>query len=270
MIGRYRAGRPGPTAPPGSWANAPTSYTYRWWRCDVNGNNCDELQIGNGPGERLASADVGTGSGSTVTAGTSSGRRAGAVRAVGLAPGGPAGAITLPDGGCRSRSSGRSCRRRARDLECPVRARAAALAAAAFVGRFRITDTRGESIRDALVYAIALPYGWIRPAPETVTGTDGWATIEFIPTAQMPVRRAAVVFFVRARKPGRQPAYRGRSPPACPGRDRLARALSFGPRGDSSVGRASASQRVLSGQTRIVQGQIWLGETRTAPRSDRP
>jgi hypothetical protein len=72
----------------------------------------------------------------------------------------------------------------------------------AFTGRFRVTDTRGYVIRGALVYAIGLPYGWIRQAPEVVTGTDGWATITFFPTALMPLRHASVVFFLRARKPG--------------------------------------------------------------------
>jgi hypothetical protein len=35
-----------------------------------------------------------------------------------------------------------------------------------------------------------------------LTGTDGWATITLLPTRLMPLHRAAVVFFVRARKPG--------------------------------------------------------------------
>ena len=73
---------------------------------------------------------------------------------------------------------------------------------AAFIGRFRVTDTRGNVVSGALVYAIGLPYGWVRAAPEVVTGSDGWATIQFFPTRLMPVHRAALVFFVRARKPG--------------------------------------------------------------------
>ena len=118
-----------------------------------------------------------------------------------VAPGGPAGAITLPDGRVSLPVQSVVPPQKlviSNVLFVPSRLHGRS----AFVGRFRITDTRGYVIRDALVYAIALPYGWIRPAPETVTGTDGWATIQFIPTAQMPVRRAAVVFFVRARKPG--------------------------------------------------------------------
>ena len=47
-----------------------------------------------------------------------------------------------------------------------------------------------------------LPYGWVRTAPEVVTGTDGWSQITFLPTRSMPLRRAALVIFLRARKPG--------------------------------------------------------------------
>ena len=72
----------------------------------------------------------------------------------------------------------------------------------AFTGRFRVKDTRGFVVRGALVYAIGLPYGWIRQAPETLTGTDGWARLTFLPTVLMPTRHASVVFFLRARKPG--------------------------------------------------------------------
>lgn len=190
------------TASPGSWANAPTSYTYRWLRCDVNGNNCTS-QIGTGPSQRLASADVGHRVRVAVTALNQFGPSAPAQSAPSavVAPGGPAGAITLPDGRVSLPVQSVVPPQKlviSNVLFVPSRLHGRS----AFVGRFRITDTRGYVIRDALVYAIALPYGWIRPAPETVTGTDGWATIQFIPTAQMPVRRAAVVFFVRARKPG--------------------------------------------------------------------
>ncbi len=72
----------------------------------------------------------------------------------------------------------------------------------AFVGRFRVIDTRGYVVRGALVYVLGLPYPWLRAAPEATTGADGWATIQLFPTAKMPIRRAALVLFVRARRPG--------------------------------------------------------------------
>jgi hypothetical protein len=72
----------------------------------------------------------------------------------------------------------------------------------AFVGRFHVSDTRGFSIQGALVYTIGLPYGWTFNAAEQPTDSNGWVTIVIHPTPNMPLRRGALVMFVRARKPG--------------------------------------------------------------------
>jgi hypothetical protein len=185
----------------GSWTNSPTRFTYRWLRCDSAGNNCGA--IGGGQGQRLTTADIGRTIRVTVWAvnkyGTSAGATSVPTAAVTAAL--PSGAVKLPTG----------------EISIPVQQVSLPQLLAisgvafvptrvssrqAFVGRFRVTDTRGYAIRDALVYAIGLPYGWVRTAPEVATGTDGWAQITFLPTAAMPLRRASVVFFVRARKPG--------------------------------------------------------------------
>ena len=65
-----------------------------------------------------------------------------------------------------------------------------------------MTDTQGNVVRGALVYAIGLPQVWVRAAPEVVTGTNGWAQITFLPKRAMPLRRASLALFLRARKPG--------------------------------------------------------------------
>lgn len=191
------------TAAPGSWNNGPTSFTYTWRRCDVNGNNCDGFATG--PQVKLTTNDVGhrirvvvAGTNSFGTTKATSVPTAVVTRAV---PAAPTGAIKLASG----------------ETSLPVSMilppqrlilsgiqfiPARLLGRQAFTGRFRVTDTRGYVVRGALVYAIGLPYGWIRNTPEVVTGTDGWATITFLPTALMPIRHASVVFFLRARKPG--------------------------------------------------------------------
>ena len=46
------------TARNGTWENAPTSYRYRWLRCNQNGNSC-VLLAADGETYRLAQADVG-------------------------------------------------------------------------------------------------------------------------------------------------------------------------------------------------------------------
>jgi hypothetical protein len=190
------------TASVGSWANGPTSFTYTWRRCDANGNKCDGFAMG--PSVRLTAVDVGhrirvvvAGTNQFGTTKATSAPTAVVARAVTT----PAGAIKLPSGETSLPVS---------MIVPPQRLVISAVqfvpsrlhGRQAFMGRFRVTDTRGYVVRGALMYAIGLPYGWIRQAPEVVTRTDGWATITFLPTVLMPLRNASVVFFLRARKPG--------------------------------------------------------------------
>jgi hypothetical protein len=180
------------TASTGTWSNSPTKFAYQWLRCDSGGNNC--ASIGSGQTQRLTSSDVGHTIRITVSAtnqfGTSKATSAPtAVVGAAIPSGGtiPVDQVSLPQ---RLIISG------VQFVPSRLTSRQA------FTARFRVTDTRGYVIRGALVYAIGLPYSWIRNAPEVTTGGDGWATITLLPTAQMPLHRAAVVFFVRARKPG--------------------------------------------------------------------
>jgi hypothetical protein len=188
------------TASPGSWSNGPTSFGYQWRRCDSVGNNCGTFA--GGQAVRLGAADVGHTIRVTVAAtnqyGTTS---ATSVPTSVVVSGLPSGAIKLPSG---------EISLPVEQVSLPQQLVVSAITFVPsrltsrnpFVGRFRVSDTRGNVIRGALVYVIGLPYGWIRNTPEVVTGTDGWAQITLLPTALMPLHRAAVVFFVRARKPG--------------------------------------------------------------------
>ena len=68
--------------------------------------------------------------------------------------------------------------------------------------RFHVSDTNGRSVTGALVYMIGIPYNRISVLPETKSGTDGWASFQFKPTAHFPISRGgALVVFVRARTP---------------------------------------------------------------------
>ncbi len=70
------------------------------------------------------------------------------------------------------------------------------------VARFHVSDTRGYVVRDALVQVTPLPYGWARTQGEVATGQDGWVTMTINPTRLMPLKRGALVMFVRARVQG--------------------------------------------------------------------
>jgi hypothetical protein len=188
------------TASTGTWSNSPTKFAYQWLRCDSAGNSC--ATIGSGQMQRLTSSDVGHTIRVTVSAtnqfGTSKATSAPtAVVAAAL----PGGAIKLPSGLISFPVQQVSLPQRL--IISSVRFAPSRLTSrTAFTGRFRVSDTRGYVIRGALVYAIGLPYGWVRNAAEVTTGTAGWATITLLPTRLMPLHRAALVLFVRARKPG--------------------------------------------------------------------
>jgi hypothetical protein len=175
----------------GSWANSPNHFDYRWKRCDAVGNNCEGFG-GDTSQQRLFSSEVGHRIRVTVSARNQFGTGKATSAPTGLVTGaGPASIsvaqVSLPN---QLVITG------VQFVPRRVHARQA------FLGRFRVSDARGNLVRGAVVYAIGIPYGWVRPAPEVVTASNGWATLQFFPTRLMPLHKAALVFFVRARKPG--------------------------------------------------------------------
>jgi hypothetical protein len=119
-------------------------------------------------------------------------------------PSGPAGQIRLADGSISIPVTSvtppdRLVIDRVSFQPNPLRSRRSVL-----TGRFRVSNTaNGYRVRGALVYGIALPYGQFRPAAEATTGTDGYASIRFVPTPNLHTgRNRTIQFFLRARKPG--------------------------------------------------------------------
>ncbi len=210
------------SAGPGTWANAPTSFEYSWNRCDADGNNC--IGFATGTQMKLTVTDVGhrirlfveakNSSGSTKSSSAPTAVVAGATAPTApaaptapksptaqTAPKSPTGAIRL--------SSGETSLPVSR-IALPVRlvisrvrfTPTRILGRHVFVGRFRVTDTRGYVVRGALVHAIGAPKGWVRTAREVATGRNGWAQISSRPPRARPLRRASLSLFLRARKPG--------------------------------------------------------------------
>lgn len=178
----------------GSWSGAqPIAISYQWERCDLDGGHCAAIPGATGATYRVAAADAGhrivvivaarNSAGTTTavaTAGNVGGTAAtgGAVSVTG---------ISLPN---------RLVIDRVKFTPSTVRTRSAITA------RFHVADLQGHSVMGALVYALGLPYGWTRNAPERPTGADGWVTLIIQPQAKLPLRKGALVVFVRARKPG--------------------------------------------------------------------
>jgi hypothetical protein len=207
------------SAAPGTWANAPTSFEYSWNRCDADGNNC--VGFATGTQMKLTVTDVGhrirlfveakNSSGSTKSSSAPTAVVVGATAPTApksptarTAPKSPTGAITLSSGETSLPVSRIALPERlviSRVRFTPTRI----IGRHVFVGRFRVTDTRGYVVRGALVHAIGAPKGWVRTAREVATGRNGWAQITFRPKRAMPLRRASLFLFLHARKPGASP-----------------------------------------------------------------
>ncbi len=200
----------------GTWTGTPpiSSYSYDWWRCDPTGNNCKVISGQTGSSYTLVAADLGQTIRSRVTATNSVGSTSAESNQTGLVTGTVtpvtgtvrADAVTLPDRLVISNVSFAPRRLTNR---------------AGFTASFRVTDSNGQPVSGALVYAIALPYGWIRTAARGSDrlrrlGADSDAADLPAPTQALRRRH------VRARtKAGRQPPRRRLDTPPRPGPYRL-------------------------------------------------
>jgi hypothetical protein len=188
----------------GSWtSDSAVTYAYAWQRCDANGTGCANIAGATANRYVLQAADVGKRLRSRVTATNASGSAVAfsALTAVVVAPGAE-GQIRLPNGLISVPASSVALPERlvVSDIQwsqMPIRSRNPVQA------RFRVKDTRGFVVRDALVYANAIPFGRIIQPGEVRTDQEGWATMQITPTRLLPLANGYLLtMFVRARKSG--------------------------------------------------------------------
>jgi hypothetical protein len=195
------------TATPGTWSSTTAvGYAYAWLRCDLQGNSCAPISGATGNTRTLTAASTGHTIRAQVTA-TNQGGSSSAqsipyvVAAAPTGPVAPSGLIPLSDGHYSVAAAA---------VTLPARliisgvsfAPSRLTSRAPFTARFRVMDTRGYAVRDALVYLVALPYGWTRGGAEVTTDTACYASIVVRPTARLPLHNSSLVMFVRARTQG--------------------------------------------------------------------
>lgn len=185
------------TADHGTWTGTqPITFAYAWRRCGQNGGNCSNIGGATAPTYKLVSADIGTTIRVRVTATNGRGSRSATSvpTAVVTKAGVPAGAtiaigdVSLPN---------RLIIDRVSFSPNPLRSRHQSV-----VARFRVSDSRNHVVQGALVYVIGIPYGWMSVPPEQATGADGYVSFVLHPGRKLSLKTGALVFFVRARKPG--------------------------------------------------------------------
>jgi hypothetical protein len=188
----------------GTWAGAaPIAFTYAWSRCDATGAACTVISGATNKTYVLVAADNGKTMRLSVTAKNTpgSGTQTSAPTAV-VTPLAPASVVALPSGG-RSidasdvTSPAQLIIDKVAFSPNPLRSRAA------FTAKIHISDSRGFSVRNALVFIQGLPFGRSSTPAEVKTGSDGTATLTLIPTHKLPLQEGAtLVMFVRARVAG--------------------------------------------------------------------
>lgn len=198
------------TAKEGEWEQGEAlTFAYQWQRCDAAGANCADIAAGATKAYVAQAADVGKKLRVQVAATDKDGSsQAVSATSRDVVPRGadptvrPAGAQRLQDGTYSIPVTSvalpdRLNIARVEFQPSVIRSRVP------FTGRFRIMDTRGYAVRDALVYVAGVPFARVSTPPETKTDVNGWATVQLTPTAQMPLRNGYfLTMFVRARKEG--------------------------------------------------------------------
>ena len=198
------------TAAEGTWKNGNNlAYAYQWQRCDAAGANCADITGGATKAYLAQSADVGKtlrvqvaatdadGSSQAVSATTRDVVARGADPTVR-----PAGAQRLADGTYSIPVTSVNLPDRLNIAHVEFRP-SVIRSRVPFTGRFRIMDTRGYAVRDALVYVTGVPFARVNTPPEAKTDVNGWATFQLTPTVRMPLRNGYfLTMFVRARKEG--------------------------------------------------------------------
>ena len=189
----------------GTWAGAaPITFTYAWSRCDATGAACTPITGATSKTYVLVAADNGKTLRLSVTAKNTPGSdtQTSAPTAVVVALNPPS-VVTLPSGGKSIDAvdvhapAAQLIIDRVSFTPNPLRSRAA------FTARIHISDSRGYSVRNALVFVEGLPFGRSSTPAEVKTGSDGTATLTLIPTTKLPLQKGAtLVMFVRARVAG--------------------------------------------------------------------
>jgi hypothetical protein len=198
------------TAVIGTWKYQSTpTYTYQWAVCNASGAGCANLDGLTGSTFTIGQAQVGhtirlivtahnsdgatsakSGPSAVVKASGSGGSTApGAVKLANGKTSIPASSVVLPD---RLVISSVSFTPRRLTSRAP------------FQARVRISDTRGNVVRDALVYVLGAPYAWVQKGVEVRTDQTGSATLTITPSASMPLGRGSLLLFVRARVEGQK------------------------------------------------------------------
>ncbi|HEX3454930.1 MAG TPA: hypothetical protein VHS03_09900 [Gaiellaceae bacterium] len=190
------------TANTGSWTGpGPITFTFQWLRCDQNGGACGNIAGATNQTLVLGTAEVGHAIRVRVRAknqfGATSATTVPTAAVSGTANGCPIGLKTVSVSQVNAparlivdgmNSTPSIIRRDSKQVTV----------------RFHVSNTCGQTVQGALVYATAVPFNQLSNAPTIATDSTGWAVITFQTRTGFPVskQQQLMTIFVRASKPG--------------------------------------------------------------------
>ena len=191
----------------GTWSGQqPITFTFRWLRCDSAGNNCVEISSASDDEYTVKSTDLDRTLRVRVSARNGSGERTKLTpQTAKVVAGGVSGAIKLPSGetSIPVTSVGATDRLIVTSVSFspnPVRSRTTPIDVV-----IKVKDTRGNVVRDALVFLRSTPIVTSTPATDK-TAQDGMIRYTIQPRSGFPIRNNySVQFFVKAYRAGDNP-----------------------------------------------------------------
>ena len=192
------------TADPGTWTGtAPINYAYEWQRCNANGASCAAISGATTKSYILTKPDAGATLRVKVSATDSTGATsATSVPTAVVASAAPA--TGCPSGNGTASVQAVSPPARLVIDQYQVTPSTVTRSTDSVTVRFHVSNTCGQSVQDALVFATGVPYNQFSIAPEQATDANGWAQLEMHRLSGFPAasRQQLLVLFARARKPG--------------------------------------------------------------------
>ena len=191
------------TADPGTWTGTqPITYAYEWQRCTATGASCAAISGATAKTYVLTTADAGATLRVKVTATDSTGATSATSVPTAVVPR-AAPATGCPGGNGTASVQAVSPPARLVIDQYQVTPATVTRSTDSVTVRFHVSDTCGQAVQDALVFATTVPYNQFSIVPEQVTDANGWAQLQMQRLSGFPAarRQQLLVLFARARKP---------------------------------------------------------------------
>ena len=202
----------------GTWSGNPTSFAYQWRICDNNGAACHDISGATGNEYTIKAADQGNTIRVAVTAKNADGSDTATsvptalIAAASSGGGTTTTTATAQSNGCPKMAAGASSVS-VSDVASPARLQISGIQSSpgvitrgtgVFTVKFHVSDTCGDPVQGAQVYATGVPYNMISIPAQQNTDASGDVSMQFKTLSGFPAARnqQLLVMFVRASKPG--------------------------------------------------------------------